>query len=661
MHCHCKTVVGLHESFSRSPSFRCFVLYLVKSPFRRHCSSQSNLSSTEGSVGRKNALQMYGRGNGAPNDIFLSSTNGKQTFPHTEEATIARTRQATYKQALGAIYDRRNALSDAHPFSARVLGQGHAFLYNQDRICVQTGDVICVSDVRSPFEAVQLDLSAIIRPVISSIVATSTAVIMTMLCYSDHILAIHVEVDARPNAGHIFVVSTAEEPPHSRRILNVVPVASNSKLFARHTSQYLYYGTHTGIGDDGHHKWEISGVSLDNQCQLPDSKQPLLLEDFHGTDIGSTVAFEIFNDKFYAVSNQGTFEVEEVDWTSFYHCISFPLANPIPTAMEADRRVYRRQHAQGPIHDSWTDLSLQRSERTKKVMIIESRREWAQSSSRQSRTFYTSKFQVRPNRSSRASSISEELAQTFPLPENDLFVDLLDSTNKPNWMPTPLRYGWSRHTEFSKSHTSTRSFILARTKFRAYNHACTSFLDIVEDDKCCNESSKPPCLRLRVGSQREASLNFPPINFKGKGRADEMEPQFEDHVKYVQPPIRMWPPPASKCPCSKRLHDIMNPPLPSGPSHARTISGVLDERTLVYMVKPGRSYGASNDSTLGSIVVVDFTRPWRTPDSTLPRPPPIARCDSKMDVDEGVSNDFEASIWQWTVGQKRRCHAGQCR
>jgi hypothetical protein len=414
------------------------------------------------------------------------------------------------------------------------------------------------------------------------------------------------------------------------------------------------------MGDDGHHKWEISGVALDDRDDLPGTKQPLLLEDFHGTDIGSTVAFEIFNDKFHAVSNQGTFEVEEVDWTSFYHCVSFPLDKPIPSAMETDQRVFRRQHAQGPIHDSWTDLSLQRNECTNEVMIIESRREWAQASSRQSRTFYTTKFEVRPNRSSRESSTSEDLVHACPLPENDLFVELLDSTNKPNWMPTPPIPSWSRHPEFSKLHTSTRSFILARTKFRAYNHACTSFLDIVEDEKCCNEPSQPPCLRLRVGSQREASLNFPPLNFKGKGRVDEAEPQFKDHVKYVQPPIRMWPAPASKCPCSKRLHDIMNPPLPSGPSHARTITGVLDERTLVYMIKPGRSYGASDDSTLGSIVVVDFTRPWKTPDSTPSQAPPMVRYDSKMDADEQVADDFDASVWQWAVGQKGRCHTGQC-
>jgi hypothetical protein len=522
--------------------------------------------------------------------------------------------------------------------------------------------------VRSPSNTVQLNLNTIIQPILETLFASPGTFKASLIYYSDNILAVHVETASRPNIGHIFAINTTKTPPHSNRVLRVVQTASNSKLFVRHTSRYLYYGTHTGIGDDGHHKWEISGVSLDDQFPLPETERPLLLEDFHGSDIGSTVAFEIYNDNFYAVSNQGTFEVEEVDWTSFYHCVRFPLDNPVSTKLEKDERVYRRQHAQGPIHDSWTDLSLQLSERTKEVMIVESRREWAQASSRQSRTFYTSKFEVKKNHSSRSPSPSDDVPDAMLLPEDDLFVDLLDSSNKPNWMPTPVQYSWSRHPEFTKDDASPRSFILARTKFRAYNHSCTSFLDVVEDERCCNDPTKPPCLRLRVGSRREAPLDVAFTNPKGKGRLDEMEPIFEDHVQYRNSPIQMWPPPASKCPCSKRLHDILNPSLPSGSSHARTVTGVLDDRTLVIMIKPGRSYGASDDSALGTIVVIDFTRPWRSVDSTPSRPIQMRRVDSKMDDDNSsiehdkkVADDFDKSHWQWTTGQKRRCASQTCR
>jgi hypothetical protein len=524
---------------------------------------------------------------------------------------------------------------------------------------------VSVADIRSNSGPVPHDLTAIIRPVLGSAFALFGLFKTSLMYYSDRILAVYVETESRPNIGHIFAICVKEQLTSASRVLTAFQLTASSKLFVRHTDRYLYYGTHTGIGDDGHHKWEVSGVSLDQKFPLPETDRPLLFEDFHGSDIGSTVAFEIYNDHFYGVSNQGTFEVEEVDWTSFYHCIRFPLDKPITKEMEKNERVFRRQHAQGPIHDSWTDLSLQLSEHTNEVMILESRREWAQASSRQSRTFYTSKFHVRPKRTSKPSTLSEEDSDTVLLPDNDLFVDLLDSTNKPNWMPTPNQYSWMRHPEFTKTDIPPRTFILAKTKFRAYNHSCTSFLDLVEDERCCNDPSKPGCFRLRVGSRHESSLNIPLLDVKGKGRADETEPIFNDHVNYRNSPVRMWPPPASRCPCSQRLHDIMNPPLPLGPSHARSVTGVLDDRTLVYMVKPGRSYGASDDSALGTIVVVDFTRPCVTDDST-PSAPGMRRTDSKLEEDtdaimeEKGPDDFNTSHWQWSVGQESRCKARTC-
>jgi hypothetical protein len=558
----------------------------------------------------------------------------------------------TYKEALQAIYDRRHSLSKAMPFSARMLGQGNAFLYRQGVICILAGDIARIADIRSTFSTVRLDLTAIIRPILESKFAIFGRFKVSLMYYSDGILAVYIESENRPNIGHIFAIRTVDAWTSGSRVITARQITASSKMFVRHTAQYLYYGTHTGIGDDGHHKWEVYGISLDKRHPLPKSEGPLLLEDFHGTDIGSTVAFEIYNDHFYAVSNQGTFEVEELDWTSFYHCTRFPLKNPVYEAICKNERVYRRQHAQGPIHDSWTDLSLQLSERTNEVMILESRREWAQASSRQSRTFYTSKFQVNSSRSSRASSPSEDAPETILLPSDDLFVKMLDSSNKPNWMPTPAQLSWSRHPEFTAEDESPRSFILAKTKFRAYNASCATLLDLVEDETCCADRSKPACLRMRIGSRRETSLNIRPVNDKGKGRADDNV--FADHVQYANSNIRMWPPPASQCPCSRKLHDILNPPLPAGP---RSVTGVLDERTLVYMVKPKQRNEAGDEECLGTVIVVDFTRLLDSASVAM------ERCDSKMDCkhdDHDKAVVDEEKSWTWSVGQQRHCQRKTC-
>ena len=477
---------------------------------------------------------------------------------------------------------------------------------------------------------------------------------MCLLNYADGILALHATWNSSSSDSYILAISTTFEPPDDGRLVGIVRLTSSFKLFVRHTANYLYYGTHTGRGDDGHRKWEIDGIPLNKTLGLPAREKPLLLDDFHGSDIGSTVAFEIHDNYFYAVSNQGTFEVEEIDYTSFYHVVRFPLDSPLPDNFDKNERLYRRQHKQGPIHDSWTDLALQLDERTNETMIVESRREWAQASSRQSRTFYVTKLEF--GNDDDMASPSDDL----DLPEDDIFRSLLDSSNKPHWKPTPDLYSWSQHPEFSSTEPSPRSFILARTKFRAYNYGCSSFLDLVEDDRCCNDPSKPPCLRLRIGSRRELGLSYPRSNGKGKGKAPmtEPKPNFVDSTtRYRASPIRMWPPPASRCPCSKQLHGILNPPLPSGsPSHTRSVTGVLDEQRFVFMIKAGRSYGPSDDNTLGTIVVVDFSRPFSSIHAapSASKTPSLSRSDSKME------DSIRPTPREWTAKPIRCCQEGTC-
>jgi hypothetical protein len=512
-----------------------------------------------------------------------------------------------------AIYARRHALSTAYPFSAHVWGHGNTFAYAQGIICVLDGKDVRISDLRSQSYGIHLDITAIAGPILERSLVSPRDFTVNLLNYADGILAVHITPSFPLLGGFILVLDTALQCPDDRRIIQIVRLASSSKLFVRHTADYLYYGTHTGRGSDGHHKWEIYGICLHDRVKMQAGTKRLLLDNFHGSDIGSTVVFEIHNGYFYAISNQGTFEVEEIDYTSFYHVVRFPLDSPSPGSIERDERLYRRQHKQGPIHDSWTDLSLQLDEHTNETVIVESRREWAEASSRQSRTFYVTKLEFSSEDSTKDSS--DEML----LPKDDVYLPVIESSNKPHWKPTPDLFSWSQHAEFSSTDPAPRSFMLARTKFRAYNYPCTTFLDMVEDERCCNDASKPPCLRLRVGSRREIGLgNSLVFNDKGKTAiVHNTKPKFVDSkTRYQHSPIRMWPPQASRCPCSQRLHDILNPALPSsGAWYTRSVTGVLDEQRLVLMIKSGRPYGPSDDKTLGAVVVIDFARPTEDNDS----------------------------------------------
>ncbi|RMZ70391.1 F-box domain-containing [Pyrenophora seminiperda CCB06] len=510
------------------------------------------------------------------------------------------------------------------------LGNGNTFVYRQGTICVLHGEEVRVSDLRSQSNTI-LNLASIIR---QTSTLPSGEFKTRLLNYSDGILAIYVTKIRGLDTSYIYAIDTAPDCPIGKRVIERISLAVCDRLLVRHNSRYLYYVTHTGRGHDGERKWEIDGISLDIDFPLPSRERPLLLDNFHGSDIGSTIAFEIHNDYFYAVSNQGSSEVEEMDYTSFYHVVRFPLNSPLPEAVEKNERLYRRQHKQGPIHDTWTDLTLQLDERTNETVIVESRREWAQASSRQSRTFYATKLHF-------CNESTADMLDELLLPENGPLIHASTHPYSPG-EPTPALYTWSQHPEYcSNDTTARRSFMLARTKFRGYNYGCTTFLDLVEDERCCNNASQPPCLRLRVGSRRETGPHSPSSNSTG----DRLPSFIDTSTQYRHSPIRMWPPPASCCPCSERLHDIMNPVLYRNAAQSRNVTGVLDGDYFVYMVKPGRTYGLGDEAKVGSVVVVDFT--------------PVANLSSK-DTAADYSNLGQSSSWIWAPGQERRCREQTC-
>ncbi|KKY14288.1 putative f-box domain-containing protein [Diplodia seriata] len=430
---------------------------------------------------------------------------------------------------------------------------------------------------------------------------------ISLLHYSDWVVSLHFDysetelcADWRED-GHwlIYVELRKFDPMTGEGVSLIRPPEGASKLFVRNTANYLFYGTHTGIGTHGHHEWKIHSLSLSDDAPLPPNIPALQLDELVGSDLGSTVAFEIHDGHFYAVSNQTSFVVEEVDWTSFYHCIRFPLHRPVKEDVQVNTRVYRRQHAEGPINDSWTDLGLQVDEQTNKVQIVEARREWRNGGSKQERTFYTREITFPTKLSAQRRQAGEDAstvaggdgtlqsasptsaspsadATTNPggedeniasastlaplLPADDLLVQTLGSGNNPHWAPSEERLPRAYHPERKHDeHRPSRAFILARTKHRAYNLSCSAFLDLVEDEACCPSASavgNPPCLRLRIGARKRQP--FLPLEVcdgvaegKGKHRATsasvqhqhqhQLLPPYED--RFVYPPVRLWPPP----------------------------------------------------------------------------------------------------------------------
>ncbi|KAF2740150.1 hypothetical protein EJ04DRAFT_425495 [Polyplosphaeria fusca] len=573
--------------------------------------------------------------------------------PYSKEARQAQNQEITYTRAVQSIYERRHAFSNAFPFSARIIGQGTTFVYRQGVLCLLLGNIVRISDLHASTDYVDIDLHSLIHLTSSeSSAEAAEGVKVSLLYYYDGVLSVHYEKKRRPNDSRILALRTTPHISDEERLVREISLEASSKLFVRHTERYLYCGTYTAMGDHGHHEWEIRGFSLDPQYPLP-CVRPVQLEEFFGTDIGSTVTFDIHEGFFYAISNQTSFDVEELDWTSFYHCVRFPLDNPVYDAVQVDTRVYRRQHAEGPIHDSWTDLTLQVDESTNKSLIVESRREWQNGSSRQLRTFYISNLEAFiPSETDSSSDIDLTTAESSsappPLPPNNMYTHLVDNTNNPHYAPLQPRCRYNFHEEFGPGCRTTRSFAFTKTKFRAYNYSCSSFLDLVEDDRCCNDLMGGRCLRIRVGARRVAPRDWTPPDNITSSKDKSANPFIveDDPVFYRHSNIKIWPPPASNCPCSKRLHKILNPPLSSGSEHNRSITGVVDERSLVYLVKPLISYTSDDSDPIGTLVVVHFNQ-------EDPSTPTSGSSNGRATCHD----DSNPSHWRWESGT---CHKGEC-
>lgn len=512
------------------------------------------------------------------------------------------------------IYSRRASFATAAPSSACVLDYGSSFIYRQHVLCYMSYGVIRVRSILGrPNEMTEIDTGPMASRLSETYFgATGVEPEISLLHYSDGVVSLHFdysETDVcsqwRDDEHWIIYIELRKFNPVSRAGVHIISLpAGASKLFVRNTATYFYYGAHTGLGAHGHHEWKVHGHSLSSDNPLPPNTCALQLDDFVGSDLGSTVAFEIHDGYFYAVSNQTSFVVEEVDWTSFYHCIRFPLARPVKEAVQVNTRVYRRQHAEGPINDSWTDLGLQIDEKTNRLQIVEARREWLNGGSKQERTFYTREVTFPPwsaqGRQADAATVAggdQHMQSASPsalptessdatleddgsggpsssqapiplLPEDDLLVQTLSSGNNPHWAPAEERLPRSYHPE--RRHEDgvlapIQAFILARTKLRAYNLSCSAFVDLVEDDRCCptvSNAGGPPCLRLRIGARRKQP--FLPLvpeccledGEKGKGRAVNEHGAVVDTTSYLQlpphedrfiySPIKLWPPPGEE-------------------------------------------------------------------------------------------------------------------
>lgn len=380
----------------------------------------------------------------------------------------------------------------------------------------------------------------------------------------------------------LFAVNIDEEfepsvrcPEGSRhdRILLCVRVRSINKLFVRHDSTHLVYGTHSARGLHDHHEWLLEVYELSTGKAV--SKEPLQLRNFYGSEIGSTACFTIFEGHFYAVTNQTSLESEEVDWTSYYHFISFPLNDPSPDLRI--RVIWRRQHVEGPINDAWTMLEFQIDHHTGESLIIECRKEWINGGSRSFRTFYSQPFH-------RAQH--QELTDGLRHPPDDPLSRTLDKENNSRYEASRPRAAKYVHTEAGAS-GDVKEYIRAKTKWNGYCFNSQSFVDIVTEEYRVDDDWRPrERIKLRVVSRNEISpLVVDTVKPRRTGglivrpriKDREGEEMLDGEEEFSPSHVSLWP--LDNAP--QLLHDIL---CPGG--RAGEVKATLGDEGLIYMAGP---------------------------------------------------------------------------
>lgn len=397
---------------------------------------------------------------------------------------------------------------------------------------------------------------------------------LSLLHFARGVLACLCEVEGHSGAWLFALNVNCRDSSKSPIIFFRLLLATNN-LWVRHNGRHLYYGTLSVPTPDGHLEWLLHGVDLKTGSPIDTA---IHLKGFAGSEIGQSVCFEIHGNFLYAVSNQTSVVAEEVDWTSFYCCTRIFLAEGKKTPI---KRIWRRQHREGPINDSWTDLSLQLDGETGDLIIVECRREWQNGGSENFRTYYSQHLHCF-EREWQKHSPSLALGR---LPQNEPLTSTLGPNDKPNYEPARKRIRRHYHPEYSSDDNSPdrRDFILAKTKYHTYNRFTSTFLDIINDPPAQSTFAAPPDrLRLRIGSRKRKS----PIDENGdegeKGflyplEHAEKEPENTSGAlsdeRFVSRGIHLWPPPDAPS-------ELLNLLCPS--KKAGRVEAIFDSRTLIY-------------------------------------------------------------------------------
>ncbi|KAK6076746.1 f-box domain-containing protein [Seiridium cupressi] len=484
-----------------------------------------------------------------------------------------------YSRALRRLVKRRRAFAQATPFAVSILGVADSYAFHNDTLLYIVGDrlerSLRILDLqRATNQEIVVDVSTLATYAVPESEGCRKYV-FRILYHASGITSCLYSF-ARPTTHNWLLIFDAQK----HRLLGKIELDSTIRLFVRNNSKHLIFGTHSEYDINGHRKWVLHYFNIQEPRLPADSMQ---LTNLVGYEIGSNIAFEIFDDHFYGCSSQTSFELEEIDWTSHYYCFRFPLDEFDSGKIEVmnKRDTFRRQHLEGPIDDRWTFLNFERHEETGAIQIVECRREWLNGGSENRRSYYTKAVKFR-DQSSGSNGEDENGGQddgNDPLPDVQL-ASLVGSHDRPNYMKAAQRLPHEYH--HGDYGTDIFTFTKNKTYMSFYSNTCGTFIDFV-DDPLPNE---PLTQRLRIRTGLRTFYTAATQH----GPHDQQLGHGEGSAAAQRNIISCWPPDPSstgsktQADMLEKLDLVMNP---AGLRGHVTATG--NDRSIIYSTSDGAS------------------------------------------------------------------------
>ncbi|KAK5203122.1 hypothetical protein LTR96_011044 [Exophiala xenobiotica] len=496
---------------------------------------------------------------------------------------VASQLDASLRQTLGRINDCQAALQEASPYSACIIAYASSFAYHSSLLCYVTRGnlrILNFNDQRGTekiFEGNVLVNHLAVSGPERGVLDLDSFQSLQILGIADDITVVHCDFGAF--GQYVFAIDISDSRPPSSPAAGLHPrvrlcarVRSSNKLFTRHNRHFLVMGSHSATGSQGHNEWLLQVFSLGTGELV--NAEPLQLQGFCGSEIGTTACFTIHDSHFYAVANQTSLENEEVDWTSYYQVVKFRLDDPC--AELPIKVIWRRQHLEGPINDAWTDLGFQVDECTGELLIVECRKEWVNGGSRSIRTCYAQPVD-------RAKIKDQKDGLRHP-PTGDRLIRTLDENSNSRYEEPHVRIERYVHVEFpAVNEENVKEYIRAKTKWNGYSVNAQCFADLVTDDFVPEgEWRHRQRIRLRVVSRqelcpliRDERAICPTALIVRPRIGDQEDQEMEDGERTFSPShVYLWPPDNAP----QELQDIL-----CLEGRVGDVKAILGDEGIIYM------------------------------------------------------------------------------